>query len=429
MRIGRINGNIIWSAIAALIAVAGVTPLRAAEPAASTWITGYADLEVSGADGERSWLTGEDGKARFGGDDRAGTSGFVVRPHLTEAGLLLTPHFTWSLGGTFAVVAQDGQDHAVDLSEAFLSYRPMPIGEIHVSIRAGLFWPQVSLEHSGPEWAVRDTITPSAINSWIGEEVKVVGGETSASTLLGNHRLTATAALFGFNDTAGTLIAFRGWALHDEKATAFGLQPLPPLNPFMQSAQAARTRPVIDLDDRPGYYLKIGWRPPGPFELQAFHYDNRGKPEAVDEYLQWGWRTRFTNVGAILDLGKRTRLIAQGLSGRTRMGFLADGRHWVDTRFRSAFLLATRTMGSGGASVRIEAFGTRSNGSQLGMEDSEDGWAATVAAHRPIGSYAALYVEALHIDSRRVARLTALDLDPRQHQTVVRVALRLRASH
>ena len=428
MKIGGIC-HIVRSTIAAWVAVGGVTPLVAAEPVTPAWITGYANLEVSGADGERSWLKGEDGKARFGGDERAGTSDFAVHPHLTEAGLLLTPHFTWSLGGTVAVVAQDGQDHAVDLSEAFLSYRPMPIGKIHVSIRTGLFWPPVSLEHGGPEWAVRDTITPSAINSWIGEEVKVVGGEAAASTLLGTHRLPATAALFGLNDTAGTLLAFRGWALHDEKATAFGLQPLPPLNPFMQMVQAVRTRPVIDLDDRPGYYLKLAWRPPGPLELQAFHYDNRGKPEAVDEYLQWGWRTRFTNVGAILDLGKRTRLIAQGLSGTTRMGFPENGRRWVDTRYRSAFLLATRTIGSGAVSARVEAFGTRSHGSELGTDDSEDGWAATVAAHRPIGSHAALYVEALHIDSRRAARLTELNLDPRQHQTVVRVALRLRASH
>ncbi len=415
-----------WGLVAAAM-VAGAAPV-AAEPAPQSWITAYANAELAGADGEQSWLKGDYGKARFGGNQPGGTGDFVVRPHLTEAGLVLTPHLGWAFGGTVAVIAQDGQDHAVDLSEAFLTYRPMPLGKLHVSARAGLFWPTVSLEHGGPEWAVRDTITPSAINSWIGEEVKVTGVEATAATLVGNHRLTATGALFALNDTAGTLLAFRGWALHDEKATAFGFQPLPPLSPFMQMAQAARTRPVIELDNKPGYYLKLAWRPPGPFELQAFHYDNRGEPEAVNAGLQWGWRTRFTHVGAILDAGRRTRLIAQGLSGTTMMGFAMPGRRWVDTRYRAAFLLATRTVGAGAVSARVEAFGTRSRGSELGSDNSEHGWAVTVAGHRPLGRYAALYAEALHIGSRRDARTEAFGIDPHQTQTVVRLALRLRAS-
>jgi hypothetical protein len=400
-----------------------------ADPLPQSWITVYGDVELAGADGERSWLKGDYGKARFGGGEADGSGDFRVRPHLTEAGLVLQPRLSWALGATIVGVAQDGQQHAVDLSEAFLTYKPMPLGGVHLSGRAGLFWPAVSLEHAGPEWAVRDTVTPSAINSWIGEEVKVVGAEATASALVGNHRLTATGAVFGFNDTAGTLLAFRGWALHDEKATAFGLQRLPPLNDFMTFVQAQRTRPVIELDDRPGYYLKLAWRPPGPFELQAFRYDNRGQPQKVDADLQWGWRTRFGQLAAIWDAGRRTRLIAQALTGTTRMGFPEAGRVWVDTRYRSAFVMATRRIGSGALSARVEAFGTRSRGSELGREDSEHGWATTIAAHRPIGRYAAVFAEALHIDSSRDARRVEEGLDPQQSQTVVRLVLRLRASH
>ena len=60
-------------------------------------------------------------------------------------------------------------------------------------------------------------ITPSAINSWIGEEVKVVGVEGTATHPLAGGRLSGTFGLFGFNDTAGTQLAFRGWALHDRR--------------------------------------------------------------------------------------------------------------------------------------------------------------------------------------------------------------------
>ena len=68
------------------------------------------------------------------------------------------------------------------------SFRPMRGSKIAFSARAGLMWPPVSLEHEGADWHVKDSITPSAINSWIGEEVRPVAargharGRRSAST-------------------------------------------------------------------------------------------------------------------------------------------------------------------------------------------------------------------------------------------------------
>jgi hypothetical protein len=56
--------------------------------------------------------------------------------------------------------------------------------------------------------------------------------------------------------------------------------------------------------------------------LNAFYYDNRGDPEAFTKSLQWGWRTRFWNVGLVADLGPSTRLLAQGMTGTTLMGFI-----------------------------------------------------------------------------------------------------------
>ena len=420
------GGKLVRAMLAALCAVAAACLGTAApaadyeDPSGKTLIAAF-DLRLVGADGERSWLDGGFGKARYG----AHNGGLRVRPHAAEGDLVWTPHLGWAVGATIAAVAQEGQDHPVDLSEAFLSARLEPMGPVRVSAKAGLFWPPVSLEHSGSEWRVTETITPSAINSWIGEEVKVAGAEVNASVPLLGHRLTATAALFGFNDTAGTLIAFRGWALHDEKATAFGKQKLPPLDAFMQSAQAPRTRPIIELDNRPGYYAKLAWSPIAPVHLDVLHYDNRGDPQAVNEYLQWGWRTRFTNVGATIDLAPRTRLTAQGMTGRTIMGYPIDGKPWVDTRFRSAFALVTRTIRGGSVSARAEAFGTRGRGSVTGAEDSENGWAATLAARRNFGQHFSLLAELLHVESKRGARLRD-GLSPDQHQTVAQLALRVR---
>src|SRR5258706_5585800 len=156
-------------------------------------VTALLDFRIAGAGGERSWLGGGFGKARFGGDAAGGGDGLRVQGRAVEADLVWQPQLSWSLGGTFAVTAQQGQEHPVDLSEAFLSWRRDPHGATRISGRLGLFWPPVSLEHSGPAWTVTETITPSAINSWIGEEVKVAGAEATASFALGRGHLAATA--------------------------------------------------------------------------------------------------------------------------------------------------------------------------------------------------------------------------------------------
>lgn len=380
-----------------------------------------ADLRLTLSDGERSWLDGGFGKSRFGGGaDRDA----AARARAVEGDLVWQPHLGWALDATIAASAQQGQDQPVDLSEAYLHYRHAPIGEVRVGARLGYFWPPISLEHSGPAWSVTETITPSAINSWIGEEVKVAGAEASASAPLGGGRLTATAAVFGLDDTAGTLLSFRGWALHDEKATAFSLQPLPPLDDFMEYAQAPRTRPALEIDNRPGFYAKLGWAS-HLMKLQAFYYDNRGDPEAVRPTLQWGWRTRFGQIAAQLKPDAKTTITSQAMIGSTRMGFPQPTLIWVDTQFRSAFLLATRRIGGhSSVSARAEAFGTRGRGSVLGAATDEDGWAATLAGRHAIDDHVTVLGEQLHVDSTRDERARVV-LAPHQAQTIAQVSARV----
>lgn len=411
----------------AAFAMAGVSAAaRAADPATdgSAFITAYGNVDIAAANGQWTWLGGGFGKGRYG-DGPSNSRDVQFHARLTEGGVVLQPHLGWALGATVSGIVQTGQDHAVDLNEAFATFRPLPVAGIKFQFRGGLFWPPVSLEHSGPEWAVRDTDTPSAINSWIGEEVKVLGLEATASAMIGAQRVSATGAIFNHNDTAGTLLAFRGWALNDEKATAFGTQPLPPLNAFMQIVQAKATRPFISLGDRAAFYAKFSWRPPLPIEIQLFHYDNRVNPQLVDADLQWGWRTRFDHIGLIVDPSDRLRLIGQAMTGTTRMGFPVGGVRWVDTRFRSAFLMATQAVEGGTISLRGEAFDTRSRGSKLGAIEDEHGWAGTFAVRHPLSRNATILAEALHIESRRGSEVR-IGYDPHQTQTIVRLTLRAR---
>jgi hypothetical protein len=410
----------------ALAGAALLCPPAAAETAEPGWIapdtvSGVVDFRLAAADGEPSWTDGGFGKARFGG---ARDLGLKPLPALAEAELVWRPPLGWDLTGTIAVAVQHEQDYPVDLIEAFVTWKPLPRGPTRLSARAGLMWPPVSLEHEGSAWEVADTITPSAINSWIGEEVKPIAAEATISREMGSQRLSATLALFGFNDTAGTLLGFRGWAMHDLKAGAFGHQPLPPLNDFMTLAQAPATRPTIELDDRPGFYGKLAWSPAAPILVEAFYYANRGDPKVATPNLQWGWDTRFLHFGMRADLGPHTRLLAQALTGTTEMGLEEGDRYWVETRYRAAYLRVTHETGPVALSGRLDLFGTRERGSEMSRDEGEQGWALTGAGRLRLSDEAALLVEGLHIDSRRGTR-PRTSVAPNQDQNILQLALRL----
>lgn len=388
-------------------------------------LTIYGDLRVGAADGEKSWLDGDLGKLVNGG-----TGGDLrVNPQVGEVGLIWQPRLGWALSGTVVGVAQGGGERPFEagLSEAYLTYRSL--GPIRISARAGLFWPPVSLEHSGPEWAVTDTITPSAIGSWIGEEVKVGGVELTAKGKIGEHGLAVTVAGFDANDTAGTLLTFRGWALHDRKALAFRSMPLPPLNAFAETVQPRFSHPLLDVDpglfQRPGWYAKFAWNPPIPVRFEAVHYDNRADPEAVNADLEWGWRTRFDTVGLVADAGRGIELRAQGLSGHTRMGFAMPTIDWVDMRFRAAYAAVTKRLTATALTARVDLFDTRNKGSAVDREDDETGWAMTVAARRALGPHFSALVEYLRVDSDRAAR-SRTGAAARQVQNQLQLALRAR---
>jgi hypothetical protein len=381
------------------------------------------DLRLVAVDGEESWVNEGFGRLRSGshGDWR-------FQPEVGNADLVWQPRFGWAFSATIVGSIQGGERTEAGISQAFLSYKPLGSGKVRVSARAGLMWPPVSLEHEGADWHVRDTITPSAINSWIGEEVRPAAIEATAKTQLGEHAVDATAALFAANDTAGTLLTFRGWALHDRRTLAFNRQPLPPLGEEFEYYQPQFTHPLLDVRegfaDRIGYYAKLGWQPPLPLRVELFRYDNHADPEAVNEDLEWGWRTRFTHLGAVADLGGGTELKLQALTGQTTMGMDEGAGTWIKARFRSAFALLTVPVGTIGMTGRIEAFDVRQHGSLLDEEYDDEGWAFTLAGKREFGRLFTGLIEFLHVSTGRDQR-EEHGLSPRQQQTAIQASLRL----
>ncbi len=381
------------------------------------------DVRIGAADSEKSWLDGGFGKLRSSGEGNH----IKLTPELGSANLIWQPQLGWSVSGTVVASIEGGERTQAGLSQAYLTYRPMRSDTAAFSARAGLMWPAVSLEHEGADWHVRDSITPSAINSWIGEEVRPVAVEADLAVNLGLHKLRATAAIMAANDTSGTLLTFRGWALHDRTTLAFNRWPLPPLDDEFKFVQAPFTHPLLDIPHgfahRPGYYAKISWQPPAPIRAELFHYDNRANPQDVNSQSEWGWRTQFTDFAAVADLGSGTGLKMQALTGRTLMGFKMNGARFVDNRFRSAFVMLVRPIGKFGLALRAEAFDTRNRGSLAGDEYNDKGWSAMIAGKRQWGAVTGL-LELLHVSSRREDR-EVLGLAPRQNQTQVQAELRI----
>lgn len=386
-------------------------------------------LEVSGdvrlvaVDGEEGWLDGGFGKLRSGSNND-----WKVKPELGNVNLVWQPQFGWSLSATIVGSIDGGERTQAGLSQAYLSYRPMRSSNgTSFAARAGLMWPPVSLEHEGADWHVADSITPSAINSWIAEEVRPVAVEGTISANLGPSKLRATAALFAANDTAGTLLTFRGWALHDRTTLAFNRWPLPALGDDLTGVQAPFTHPLLDVHSgfahRPGYYAKISWQAPFPLRVELFRYDNRANPEDMNAELEWGWNTQFDNLGIVAKLGGGTELKAQALEGRTRMGFPEGGRRWIDNSFHSAFVMLSRPFGPYGLAVRAEAFGTHNRGSLRTDEYDEHGWSAMLAAKREFGPVTGL-LELLHVMSDSPAREDSGE-EPGQQQTEIQAEIRM----
>ena len=380
------------------------------------------DVRLVAVDGEKSWVDGGFGRLRSGSD-----GDFLVQPQLGNLSIAWKPQFSWSLGAVVVGELQGGQRTDVGLSQAYLTFRPMRSDKLSFSARAGLMWPPVSLEHEGADWHVKDSITPSAINSWIGEEVRPLAAEGTLTATFGAHKVRATAAVMAANDTSGTLLTFRGWALHDRTTLAFNRQPLPPLDSDIAAYQAPYTHPLLDVGPgfarRPGYYAKLAWQPPAPVRIELFHYDNLANPEAVDANLEWGWRTRFDNVGLVADLGSGAELKAQAMQGRTRMGFPDNGQRWINNRFRAAYVLVTRPFGSIVGTARIDAFDTQTRGSDVDEEYDEHGWSAMVAARRDWRHFTGL-VELLHVWSENGSREHANE-PLRQGQTQLQAEIRM----
>ena len=375
-------------------------------------LRGFIDLKTGVANREHSWLDDGYGKTSYSGDG-GGFDGQVQG----DAMLIWRPHLTWTLDGFLSLQANSQLRPQVDVVESYLSYRGEPTNGWRLSGRLGLFYPPVSLEHDGPGWTTTNTITPSALNSWVGEEVKVAGAEATLRHRMGDQQISTTLALFGYNDTSGTLLYARGWAMDDVLAGASSRLALPDRPGVYQDY----TRPTAELDNRAGYYARVEYKPSGPLTLDLLHYDNAGDRKS-DTHSLTDWETQFTNIGLRAALGPDTRLLAQTLWGQTVWGQVTPMGYWGDVDFNASYVLVAHDFGRNTVAGRLDYFQTHDRSFVATDNNNEHGWAATADYQLHITPKMTLAFEGLYLDSNRPAR-AATGTDPRQDQTVVQSKL------
>src|SRR5690606_13848366 len=306
-----------------------VSPFTAQAQAA--W-HGYLDLRLAAPASEQDWGDGGLGKTRFGGGNVDASASAAL-----GASFQLAPE----LLAAAELQVQPEQERAADVLEAWVRWRPVSTTPWRWSLRAGVFFPPVSLENDGPGWTSAWTLTPSAINSWVGEELRATGAEFRLEHRARAGTWSATIAAFGRNDPAGDLLASRGWAMGDLTTGAFGTLREPDVYaPVARTTAPVMFHPFREIDHRVGWYGALQWDGAGGRGLTLLRYDNRADPTAWEwqgRRKVFAWHTRFWSLGGQARIGDIT-LLAQAMRGAT--AFEPQPGLYLDTELAAGYLLA-----------------------------------------------------------------------------------------
>ncbi len=349
-------------------------------------LDGFVDGRLVQPGDEQSWIKGGLGKLRYGGGDfEASTGGIVLVPWVQ-----ITPALT----GVLDLRYDPGQRDIVGFDEAYLRYRPVSTTAWRWSVKAGAFFPPISLENDAIGWTSPWTITPSAINSWVGEELRTIGVEPHLDWRGEAGTLGLTAAAFGADSKAGTLLYASGWNLSDAITPLGGRVRLPKI---YGPESASR---VFDEDDnRVGWYAGASWQMPEYGEISLLRYDNDANLDA--SATNRPWRTRFWSLGAKSELGDFT-ILAQGMLGDASVAY--DPIDSTTTGFYAAYVLVGWQSGDWRIAGRLDRFGTAGYDDETRWNLSEHGLAGTLAVTwRPL-DWMRITGEALRVDSTRAER-------------------------
>jgi hypothetical protein len=324
----------------------------------------------------------------------------------------MTVRADWaSIGDLNAGIIADADSQrsgVFDVQEAWIGWNPVPQSPLRLRVKAGAFFPVSSLEvgYDSVGWNAERTLSSSAINSWIAEEIRILGTELTVQwrgLLVGSpHTLTARFGVFGGNDPAGTELAWRGWNVGGRVTGLFQNLRLPDLPVYRPDGaiplQTRTVHEVREIDHRAGAYASLGYGRSDWLDLEAMHYDNRGDPLRVTNG-QYSWHTRFDHLSLKLQLPRDWQLLSQVMSGDTKMGPNA-----VNADFSSWYMLLSGPLGPGRATLRHDRFRTAGRDVLPADPNDELGHAWAIAYAVLLPNRFTLVAEVLRVASNRGAR-------------------------
>lgn len=405
--------------VAMTLILAGLSCAAAAQ---ELQVHGYADVRLQLAAGDDvSWTEGGLGKARYGAGAAGDDGSLRFRSAAIAARWQIAPELF-----AFADLQLNSQTSpGLGVLEAYVRYRPVSTTPWRWSARLGAFFPPISLENDGIGWTSRWTLTPSAINSWVGEELRTFGAEMRLEHRGSRGTIDFGVAAFKHNDPAGELLASRGWALGDLTSAINTRLRQPDVYARVARASAPLYfEPFTETDGRIGWHADLAWRTPGGGKVALLRYDNRADPESFsiqDGRKVFSWHTKFWSLGAEMPIGEFV-LIGQVMDGST--AFEPVQNLYLDTKLHAGYLLVGCDRGNWRPALRFDMFSLRQLPDSRPAPLSEHGHAWTAALNWRPRPWLRVTGELLRIESSRNQRRLE-GLDPRQIETQVQVSARV----
>src|SRR5688572_21489069 len=181
--------------------------------------------------------------------------------------------FDWTPSRYFDVhVSGAAHDDDAGLVEAFADAR-LFFGNDELQIRAGQFFLPSSRENKGELWTSPYSVSFSALNTWIAQEVRPIGVDVEWRHTLGSgHALTTAATAFRGNDSMGALLGWRGWTIGSRLSTygeVLPLSPLDTLQTFFADQRDDGTKLFgEDLDGNTGFVARVCYSIPQRANIQ-----------------------------------------------------------------------------------------------------------------------------------------------------------------
>ncbi|MFT5676336.1 MAG: hypothetical protein ACI808_002277 [Paraglaciecola sp.] len=334
-------------------------------------ISGIVQANVVKADEAKSWLERDTGVLAYSQDGL----------NLQQVAVKLSQSVTSNLNiNVVANYYQSGDQH-LGLSQAELIYKPLSADDVKWKARVGFFYPKMSLENVDIGWLSPYSYTQSAINSWIGEELKTPGIEVTLYSP-GRPRNSAFswefhAATFKGNDPLGTIISWRGFAMHDRQSLhneRVSFAPYPTVVNENEINHPAFVEPFHELDGRLGYYLGAHLDYYQKTKLRYYYYDNRAEPLAINSLRLYGWRTKFHSIAGQHNFNNDTRVIGQLLTGSSAMG-----ERIVFIDFDAWYLMLSHKIEKHRLSLRYDKFKVRGDDARPLDNNNSKGYGLTLA--------------------------------------------------